>query len=313
MRKSWSLGLALALVVLLAFQSAALAFSDIKGDPGEASIRALKEAGLVNGISEDSFAPKGIVTYAQGVHMIVKAFDINLSAFLFIKAPQAADFFTQVKDDEWYSQSFIAAHVNGLPVAKEVNPSAPMPRQEFARMLMKAVSMKGDYAFIELYVMLKDETQVGKEYMDSIQKLLIAKIAQLDDDGKFRPQEPVTRSEAATMLHRALQFVKEHGKNGSDKPSQPDKPAADEQVTLHVDKVNDQVNKVTLSWGQKPNPGYRIVIKSIHFPGDGTAVIRYQLHKPEPGRMYAQVITEAKAETYLSNEYRVVTEIASDN
>ncbi|NBI28260.1 protease complex subunit PrcB family protein [Chengkuizengella marina] len=73
----------------------------------------------------------------------------------------------------------------------------------------------------------------------------------------------------------------------------------DEKVTFKVETVNEEVDKVTLSWGEKPNTGYSIEITSVDFVNN-EAVIHYQLHYPSEGMFYAPVITEPKAETYIS-------------
>jgi hypothetical protein len=80
---------------------------------------------------------------------------------------------------------------------------------------------------------------------------------------------------------------------------------AKEEIKVSVDKVNDAVNKVTLSIGQKPNAGYDIQIVRIDFK-DEYALITYHLTAPEDGKNYADVITEPKAVTYLASDYKPV-------
>lgn len=286
----------LAMALIMMIGGSVYAFTDIQDDPNEAQIAALQKDGIVSGITDHIFAPKGKVTMAQGVAMLVKAFDLNISHIKFIKQPKASDYFTNVPDSAWYAESFIVAQMNGLPLPRDVDPTQNLTKERFADLLFHALSAKGDYAFIEMYVMIKDEDDITKDYMNSIQKLILGKMTELKN-GYFYPKSEITRSEAAGMLHAAVQFAKKH----EPLPKQPV-----EQPTLTVTKVNNQVNKVTLSLGEKPNPGYRITVTSIEFTEDGKAIITYALHEPEPGKFYPQVITEAKVDTFVASSYTPV-------
>jgi hypothetical protein len=84
-----------------------------------------------------------------------------------------------------------------------------------------------------------------------------------------------------------------------------------EKIELSVEKVNDDVNKVTLSRGEKPNVGYAIAIDSIGFGQDGRAVIRYSLQDPKPGQMYADMIIVPKGVTYIPSKYEALLEPAA--
>lgn len=284
------------LLIALVFASAgsALAFDDLAGNPAKEAIEQLKQEGVVSGIDARSFKPNDVMTNAQAVHLIVKGMNLNLHAIKFIKQPLASDYFTNVPNDAWYAESFIVAQLNSLPLPKDIDPNKPISREFFASLLYHALLKTGDYAFIELFVSVKDGDDVSEGHMESIQKLLIAKIAKLDENGKFYPRKAITRGDAAAMLHAAMLFVNEHA------VKQPN----DETVTVTGEKVNEEVTRYTLSWGIKPNPGYRLTIDGIQFIGD-EAVISYSLHLPEEGHSYIQVLTEAKASTYVSSAYNV--------
>ena len=295
------------LAFTLSLGGSVFAFSDIQGIDEEADIMELKAAGVVDGISADKFAPRAHVTYAQGVHMIVKGMKLNIDNIKFIKEPKASDYFTNVPDDAWYARSFIIAHLNGLPIPKDVNPNKTMTREEFAHLLFGAIEAKGDYAFIEIWISFEDEKDVNPEMMESVQRLLATKIASLKD-GHFYPKRDITRGEAAHLLNKAIKFVKKT------KPIEPEPPVdkpVDKDVTMAIEKVNDEVNKVVVSWGTKPNLGYSIGIRSITFESNGEAVIEYELRYPKPGEMYGQVIHEPKAETYVSSKYKPVLKPAT--
>jgi hypothetical protein len=296
MKKLWSIVAMVVLAIPLLFGNAALAFDDLQGEPNGHKIAELKKHGIVSGIGERLFHPREKMTYAQAVQMLVKGFRLNIDNLKFIKEPKASDYFTRVPDDAWYAKAFIIAHLNGLPVPKDVDPQAKITKEEYADLLFHAIKTKGDFAIIEIWINIADEADVSKDKMNSIQALLILKIAALDDKQRFHPKDAIRRGEAAEMLYNALEFVKKHVKPN---------PPADGEVTLTIDKVNDEVNKVTLSWGEKPNSCYRIAIANIEFVSESEAIVYYALSYPTEEMMCSQVITHPQAVTYVASQYQV--------
>lgn len=294
----------LSLLLAVTLSSPGYAFSDIKGDPAEESIIALEKAGLINGVGSDLFVPKGDVTYSQGVHLIVKALGLNIDRLRFIKEPKASDYFTGVPDDAWYASSFIIAQLNGLALPKDADPSKPFSREEFAHLLAQGLLKTGSYAFNKILIGIDDKGEINPQYTDSIQKLLVSGIAQLDQDKRFRPKEDITRSEAASMVYGTIRFIETHKEN---------KQVQDKNVTVTTVPVDEDTNKIVLSWGEKPNSGYRITIEGIEIKDETTAVVKYKLHYPQQGKSYLQVITKPTAETLVSSKLNVVIEEVSDN
>ena len=103
--------------------------------------------------------------------------------------------------------------------------------------------------------------------------MLLYKIAQLDNEGKFNPKAELTRGEAAGWIFNAIRVLETHIQ----------KPAPIEDVSVTVEKVTEDVNKITLSRGQKPNSGYSIAIQNVRFDQNGQAVISYTLARSKTG------------------------------
>lgn len=202
--------LTLVLSITLLTPTSGLAFTDIGQREGHDKLLSLKNRGIIHGISDEKFAPREHLTYAQAVALIVKGLNLNIDHIRFVKEPQASDYYTSVANDAWYAEPFIIAHLNGLEVDKNVKPNEQMTREHFADLLMKAVLKTGDYMFIELYIMIQDEQNINHQYMNSIQKLLLTKIGELKEGEKFEPQQPLTREEAAIWLFNAIEFIGKH-------------------------------------------------------------------------------------------------------
>ncbi|GAB7387945.1 hypothetical protein BSNK01_17820 [Bacillaceae bacterium] len=248
--------------------------------------------GAGKGPSADGKRDAGTVTYEQAAKQIVKRLKLD----------------------------------GGLPVPKDADPQAPITREQFAHLLMQAVEKAADLAWIEIYVQIADEKEIDPDYMTSIQRLLIAHIAELDEKGNFYPKRALTRKEAAEWLQKTVRLLaaQQNEKPGEDRPGREpgDEPVwhkpvtgkpgggpgdgVDRRVEMTVEKINGEVNKVTVSWGEKPNAGYRVTITKIQFGETGEARIYYRLETPRPGQMYPQVITRPKAETYVSSQYKPV-------
>ncbi|NQX71456.1 S-layer homology domain-containing protein [Paenibacillus alba] len=301
MNKLATLTLSSILLGSLTFNTA-FAFSDVESGQAEA-ISALYKQGVVSGIDSEHFAPKGKISYAQSVQLIVKGLDLNLELIDFVKQPLASDTFKNVPNDAWFANAFVIAQYNGVDIPKDVNPNATITREQFGHMLMQALEKKGNFPMINIKLEVKDEEQMTPEFQGTLLRMIHYKITSLDKDGKLNPKAELTRGEAATWVYNAAKVLAAHS----------EQPVIKENVTVSVEKVNDDVNKITLSRESKPSSGYGIAISGITFNEDGNAVISYTLTDPKPDSMNAMVITEPKAVTYVSSKYKAVAEPAAVN
>jgi hypothetical protein len=182
-----------------------------------------------------------------------------------------------------------------------------MTREQFAHHLFKSIIRDRDIAFIELFVLINDGDDINPTYMDSVQKLLISQIVKLDDEQKFHPTDKITRSEAAGWLYDGLAFAKAHdtANSGSTDPTDA------YNMQLSVKPVNKLVNEVTVT-ATVPHPGYGMRIASIQFEGS-KALINVEIIQPDPDRMYAQVITDLSAVTYVDAKYEPELVLTGDS
>lgn len=288
----------------LSFGASAFAFSDLQGDPAEAKINALHNAGIINGISNDKFAPKSKVTFAQGVQFIVSGLNLSPQSTNGSSSSKASDHFDKVNDNAWYASAFLIAKQNGLSLDRAVNPNSTMTRADFAHLLTQALKSKGEFPVTLMYVNVSDGDKLSNEVMNSLQILLNTHVVSLDKDSKFRPNDAITRSEAATMTYDAAEFAKRVITPDDSSTA----PAYNYETEVTLSKAGEGINKVTLTVNNMPNPGYGLVIERIEFGKDKTAVIYFDVTSPEPGEMYAQVISKASAVTYLPDGYKAVAQ-----
>jgi hypothetical protein len=288
-----------ALLIGVLSANTVFAFSDVDKDQ-KTAIEDLQSHGIVSGIDTKHFAPQQSITMAQVVQMIVKGFGWNPHTI--DKIPFASDYFTSISNDVWYAKAFIAAKQNGLPLTSDVVPSAVVTRREqFADLLNVALHEKIPLFSTKLSVIrLSDQDEINPDFVNQVQQFVVFGIVKLGDDRAFHPKQPITRGEAAVWLYNALKVVIQQETQVVQK----------EQITVSVEAVSPDVNKVTLSRTEKPTTGYNIVIQNISFENDGTAVITYALTDPKPDQINGQMVTYPKAETYLSSKYKPVIEWA---
>ncbi|MBW4081544.1 S-layer homology domain-containing protein [Paenibacillus sp. S150] len=297
------------LAASVSFGASAFAFSDLKGDPAESKINALHKEGVVNGVSADRFAPKSKVTFAQGIQFIVSGLQLSPKPSSGSSSPAASSYFDKVNDKAWYASSFLIAQQNGLSLDKSADPNAPMSRIQFAHLLTQALQSKGNFPVTLMYADITDGAKLSNAEMNSLQILVNTRLVTLEKNNTFRPNEAVTRSEAAALIYDAAEFARTVI-TPDDSNTAPSNLYAG-SVTL--EKAGDGVNKATLTVNDLPNPGYGLKIDRIEFGPDKTAVIYFSVTQPAPGKMYPMVISKGTAVTYLPEGYTATAQSLTAN
>lgn len=191
--------------------AASVPFTDISGTADKDKITSLQERGVIAGNGDNRFLPDRPLTAAQGISMLVKAFDLNIDNIRFIKEPKASDYFKNAKDNAWYSQAMIIISFSGLDLPADLDPSAKWTREEFTSYLVQLMVKEGNLPMINLVpVEIKDSDQIDIMKSGYIQRALAYKVITLDTDGSFRPKEVITRKDAAIEIYNALEYLKAH-------------------------------------------------------------------------------------------------------
>ena len=298
MKHKKGLAATLALCVSLTAGGASVfAFSDIKDEGQKTVVDTLKSKGIVNGVTADLFRPDVALSEPQGIQLIVKAFGLK-------NAYAEASAQNKISPDTWYADAVQAATQNGLSIPVEVNPQGKMTREQFVILLHEGINTTGNYPVIMKYNEVKDEKKLSKDAMSAVQNLLNMNIIELDKDGNFRPDQSLTRMEAASMIFNALEFVDQHSDDGSTEPA-PTNPGEGQQAivpAVTISKVDDKTSKVTLT-AEMPHPGYGLKIDEVKLEKDKHAIVKYSIVQPDPDKMYPMVITKVTAEAEIPTGY----------
>lgn len=294
MKKTMKACAALVMAGSFAFAASASAYSDIKDDNNAKVAQSLQQMGVMKGIGEDRFAPALDLTNAQAIQLIVNAFDMKVNPGVDYK-PDAS-----FNSNAWYAPAYEAALHNQIKtVTKSDSPSAKITREAFASLLLEGINTTGQYPTTKMYIFFDDEKEFTGDHLGAVQ--ILGNMRILSPGGDFRPQEPITRMEAAQLVYNAIEFINNVG-GGQDNGSEDGTGAIDVSVTTKTEA--DGRVKATLKTSL-PNPGYGLKINDVKYE-DGKAIVQYSISKPQPGMMYPQVITEAEASTYLTGTYSEV-------
>lgn len=202
-------------VVMITFAGQCFAgvnpFTDINGAAGKDKIISLQEQGIIKGNGYGLFAPDAPLTAAQGIQLLVNAFDLNIDNIRFIKEPKASDYFKNANDNAWYANAFIIITFSGLELPTDIDPNAKWTREEFTSYLVTIMEKQGNLPMIKLVPSdIADHDQLDVLYSGTIQRALVYQLVQLDSVGNFRPKEPITRGDAAVEVYNALEYLKAH-------------------------------------------------------------------------------------------------------
>lgn len=205
--KTMTVALAVLLTGSLAGQAFAQAeFTDLAGVKETEQILALQQRGIIDGVSEGSFAPASQLTTAEGITLVVNALRDKLGLET-VKLAGPHAYFPNVSDGEWYSYAFSVARFKEIGLPQDVDPRQPLTKEQFIYYLQQGIEATGDYPMIKIFIHIADEEAIAAAYQGAIQRSLITKISALDTDGRFHPQSPVTRAEAAGYIYNAVRYV----------------------------------------------------------------------------------------------------------
>ena len=215
---------------------------------GEA-ISALSDKGIINGYGDGTFRPDGNVTRAEFAKMLTMSFDLNGidGSFSDINGHWAENYINS------------AASVMYNP-EKSFMPDIAATRADIAyaaanalKLVSSDASMAGTFTDFNLI-----EEDMKASVLAAIENGIIIGY----EDSTVRPQNPVTRAEAAVIIYRALN-IKEPDKEevpDENNPPQEETPSADDKhiYSLYPGENLILVKSTTTMLDEKGEESYRI-------------------------------------------------------
>ena len=173
-------------------------FKDLDGfDWAKDAVDVLAKNGIVNGVSENNFAPANIVKREEFVKMIAGALKLT--------GIEADVEFDDVDKSAWYYSSVCALTrekiINGVS-ATMFGIGDNITREDMAVILCRVYDFKKLTLEKQLTASFADEAAISDYALESVNKLAGLKIISGYEDGSFKPQSTLSRAEAAVVIHR---------------------------------------------------------------------------------------------------------------
>lgn len=180
-------------------------FSDIAGHWAKDDIELLAAKHALNGTTDRTFEPEGIVTRAQFAAMIVQAIGIQAK-------PEVNNSFSDLSSSDWYYQAVEAAAqagiVNGVNDS-QFAPNAAITREQITVMIMRAYTyLTGeDYNSLadSAAPVFTDRNELDKWAVKAVQTAYDLGIVTGVKESVFAPASQATRAQAAVLLKRLLE------------------------------------------------------------------------------------------------------------
>jgi len=179
-------------------------YVDVKeGDWFYDVVKAATQAGIMNGVSENTFAPNANVTRAMLVTMLYRADEMPETA--------GDSKFEDVSEGSYYADAVAWAAENGIVLGvseTEFAPDANVTREQIATIIFRYAAYKGVEAIELSENLFFDDADKISGYAVAPMNWLVGKeIITGYEDGTVRPQGSATRAEVAAITARILEYL----------------------------------------------------------------------------------------------------------
>ena len=155
----------------------------------------MKEWGVMKGDANGNLHGERAITRAEFVVMLNRAFGYQ---------EMGANPFTDVPDDAWYADdiriSYKAGCLQGTS-ATTASPNAPVTREQAVALVGRSLRLKNTPGSTQNY---RDENRISTWGRGVIRQATDMGLINGYPDGTFRPQAPISRGQAATVLSNAI-------------------------------------------------------------------------------------------------------------
>ncbi len=237
---------------LLPFAHASQRFSDVpRSHWAYEAIMDMAEKGIISGYKDGTFRPDAKISRAEFAKIMIAAADIKIDQSEHVKQT-----FIDVSKRHWafYYVELAKSYLTGYKAGSIYlyKPDEYAVREDIAVALVRLMGYdRTQTPNLSLLDSMKDEVEISKALRPYIALALQNDLIKGFNDRTFRPQSPITRAEAASLLYRAkLDEVKIVFP-----PSSNPKPPTPPQATSITDTFSDsnldnwKENDASGTWG----------------------------------------------------------------
>jgi len=288
-KKLWSVFLVLGLMLSILPAGAIAAPSDIENHWAKTNIEALHAKGIMNGDDQGLFRPNDPINRAELATLVNQAFGFS---------NDAGKAFADVKPGDWFAKAVSIAATQGYLQNIDNNrmePEAEVSREQAAVIVVRIMNLteSGSSNF-------KDSEQISG-WAKGMVGAVTQKGYMIGNDGSFRPADPLTRGEAATVIGRILN---KEAVPVNDSPTRYDIAYLQSLKGGFVDTIAQYAEEEGLTIE---------VFKALCAKAAGDMTqdelvkmnnIRTKQMQPTPNTLMQKVITTYDMNKYLSGEYK---------
>ncbi|SFJ57974.1 S-layer homology domain-containing protein [Paenibacillus sp. UNC496MF] len=274
-----------------AFADTTSSFTDIDNSFAKDAIQRLVEAGIINGVDSKHFDPKGELTRAQFVTLMVKAMNLPVDT-----SSMASNTFKDVVG--WAAPYVDAAYKAGIiqgTGANAFSPNSNLTREQSTVIMVKALQTVGEIKGTGVPLTFTDADAISDWAKSYVAMAVAYGLIKGNPDGSFNPQGNATREQAAVMGTNFLKSAEEvKDENKPTDPAEPEQPpvvippvtgggsTVDTQApTLPQDVTVSDITEtsVKVSWTASTDnagaPMYKVYINAgqVFNSTDGTSMI----------------------------------------
>lgn len=176
-------------------------FNDLAGlDWAKPSIEFLRQSGITNGYSDNTFRPRQAISRGEFTLMICRAFQFPTTG---------NSGFPDVPSNSVYAGAVASARDLGIVQGDNglFRPDRPISRQSAMAMISRAMNAAGrtlPAASTSILSSYRDGSQVSQFARDAVSALIQSGAVRGTSDMRINPVAPISRAEMAVILHRVL-------------------------------------------------------------------------------------------------------------
>lgn len=273
-------------------------FSDIKGHWAEEDIIKAYSYEFIKGFPSGEFEPESELTRAQLAVVLLKLFPFDVEN---INSPKAV--YNDYREDQWYSQAAAVFAKYEIYPAGTFRADEPINRIDVAQAISNCFDALAyevpNYNISELLLSDIPEDIRSLSLEAKTDYFLLSDLGLMKGyDGRFYPQDKLSRAQAAAVFNRCYEYLQEKEVDdimiGADKmPVEVKEWALEVREEAGLHKKNfEQIDAYIIAMGMKPTGGYQVIVDLIAFDIEKQKwTVNYSFREPQPDEMVTMALT----------------------
>lgn len=167
---------------------------------------------IANLSEEQTFRPKDAITRGEAADWLADAVKFAEQ----LKSQQEADILSDLSFEFNDDMKLTAQQAQTLlnkafelekTETANTNDNKNVTREQFAGWIVDELNKKGPFPVKMMFIHVSDEQEISQDISHKVQTLLLTDIAELNEAGKFRPQDEIIGAEAIEWLQKAVEFI----------------------------------------------------------------------------------------------------------